>query len=275
MGMLTYSNVYSKDRIKIITENRYAADAVCALMSELYGVKYGVASSTKDRSCKITVNDRKEIAKMSELFPSDPVTLYRINEAVFDQRCGRCFSVFMRGAFIAAGTVSKPQSSFHLEISSPRKNLVNDTVKLLNENGLNPHLTVRNSNNVIYFKKCDDIADFLGFIGASAASFDYINESIIRESRSLANRAVNCDTANIKKTVNAATQALSAIKIIMEAGKLDELPPDLRTTAVLRYENPQASLNELSEMSEPKLTKSGINHRLKRIIEFAKNIVSE
>ena len=181
----------------------------------------------------------------------------------------------MRGAFLAAGTVSKPESSFHLEISSSRKNLINDTMKLMTDNGLSPHITQRNSNSVLYFKKCDDIVDFLGFIGASSASFSYLNESIIRESRSLANRAVNCDTANIKKTLSAASQTLTAIKFIIDADMLDKLPADLKNTALLRYDNPHATLSELSELSEPKLTKSGINHRLKRLIEFAKNIGQE
>ncbi|MBQ3870923.1 MAG: DNA-binding protein WhiA [Clostridia bacterium] len=287
MGILTFSNVYGRDKIKIVTENETAATAVCTLFTELYNVKYVMTSSENDKqtrtanpkergkSYQITVTDRREISKMSDIFPKDTVSLYRINEKVFDRTCGKCASVFMRGAFISAGTVSRPESSFHLEISSPRKNLISDTVKLLNESGLNPHITQRNSNNVLYFKKCDDIADFLGFIGASAASFSYINESIVRESRSLANRAVNCDTANIRKTVNAAAQSMSAIKAIMDAGLLETLPPDLREAALLRYENPQASLNELSEISKPKLTKSGINHRLKRIIEFAKTIKRE
>lgn len=286
MGILTYSNVYSRDRIKIITENRSASDAVSKLFTELYGVKHNISVTRKDRpnesseengseTFKITVGDKREIDKLSELFAKDAVSLYRINENVFSDSCGKCVSYFMRGAFISAGTVSRPESSFHLEISSPRKNLIGDTVKLLTENGLSPHLTQRNSSSVIYFKKCDDIADFLGFIGASSASFSYINESILRESRSLANRAVNCDTANIRKTVNAATEALTAIRYIISRGMLDALPADLRSAAILRYENPQASLSELSELSEPKLTKSGINHRLKRLIEFAKNLGQE
>ena len=287
MGILTFSNIYNRDKIKIVTENKCVADTVCKLLTELYGVNYHCEMSIKSakteegadkvkyNSYKIILNERSEIGKLSELFSKDSISLYRINTDVFEPSCSKCVSVFMRGAFLSAGTVSRPESSFHLEISSSRKNLIFDTVKLLEENGLSPHVTQRNSSTVVYFKKCDDIADFLGFIGASSASFSYINESIIRESRSLANRAVNCDTANIKKTLSAASQTLSAIKYIIDSGMLDKLPSDLKKTALLRYDNPHATLNELSEMSDPKLTKSGINHRLKRLMEYAKNLGQE
>ena len=205
---------------------------------------------------------------MSADLKSNSISLYRVNKEIFDKKCGRCASYFLRGAFIASGTVSRPQSSFHLEISTPFKNLASDTVELCIESGFSPRTAVRNSSNVIYFKKCDDIADFLAFIGANTASFDYINESIVRESRGLANRAVNCDTANIRKTVNAASEAMTAIKYLKDNKLMDKLPSDLKITAELRYDNPQASLAELSDMSEQKLTKSGINHRLRKIIDF-------
>ena len=122
---------------------------------------------------------------------------------------------------------------------------------------------------MIYYKKNSDIADFLAYIGANSAGFDYINESIIRENRGLANRAVNCDTANIKKTVSAAAEVMSAVEYLKNNGLLKDLPEDMKKTADLRLENPQASLAELAELSVPKLTKSGINHRLKRIVEIA------
>ena len=280
MGLLTYSSIFSRDKIKFITEIKPAADAVISLFDEMYGIKCNLYVSEKKNSredsekigavnsYKITVSDKKEIAKMSPDFAKGSLSLYRVNKSVFDDKCGKCGSHFLRGAFISSGTVSRPDSSFHLELSTPYKNLASDTVALCGDAGLVPKMTVRGSNNVIYFKKCDDIADFLAFIGATTASFDYINEAIIRENRGLANRAVNCDTANIKKTVNAANEVMTAISYLKENSVMDKLPEDLRKTADLRYENPQASLSELSEMSSPKLTKSGLNHRLKRIIEL-------
>ena len=280
MGILTYSSVFSREKIKYVTEIKPAAEAVISLLDELYGIKSNLyvterKNSREDteskeavNSYKITVAGKKEISKMSADLKKNSVSLYRVNSEIFDKKCGRCASYFMRGAFIASGTVSRPQSSFHLEISTPFKNLASDTVELCREAGFSPRTALRNSSNVIYFKKCDDIADFLAFIGANTASFDYINESIVRESRGLANRAVNCDTANIKKTVNAATETMTAIKYLKDNDLMEKLPPDLKKTAELRYENPQASLVELAEMSAQKLTKSGVNHRLKKIIEI-------
>ena len=280
MGLLTYSNIFSREKIKFITEIKPASDAVLSLFDELYGIKGNLYVSERKNSreddeskgavnsYKITVSDKKEISKMSSDFKKNSLSLYRVNKNVFDDRCGKCGSYFLRGAFISSGTVSRPDSSFHLEISTPYKNLASDTVALCSDAGLAPKITIRGSNNVIYFKKCDDIADFLAYIGATTSSFDYINEAIIRESRGLANRAVNCDTANIKKTVNAANEVMIAVSYLKENGIMDKLPEDLKKTADLRYENPQASLSELADMSVPKLTKSGLNHRLKRIIQL-------
>ena len=280
MGLLTYSSVFSREKIKLVTEIKPASDAVASLLDELYGIKSNLYVSERKNSredseskeavnsYKITVAGKKEVSKMSADLKKNSVSLYRVNREIFDKKCGKCASYYLRGAFIASGTVSRPESSFHLEISTPFKNLASDTVELCRESGFSPRTALRNSNNVIYFKKCDDIADFLAFIGANTASFDYINESIVRESRGLANRAVNCDTANIKKTVGAANEAVTAIKYLKENGLFDKLPADLKKTAELRYENPQASLIELADMSSQKLTKSGINHRLRRIIDI-------
>ena len=287
MGVLTYSSVFSREKIKFVTEIKPAADTVIALLDELYGIKSNLyvterKNSKEDtdskeavNSYKITVAGKKEIGKMNADLKKYSVSLYRINKDIFDKKCGKCASYFLRGAFIASGTVSRPQSSFHLEISTPFKNLAADTAELCAESGFKTRTALRGSSNVIYIKKCDDIADFLAFIGANTASFDYINESIVRESRGLANRAVNCDTANIKKTVNAANEAMTAIKYLSEKDLLNKLPDDLKKTAKLRYENPQASLLELAEMSNPPLTKSGINHRLRKIIDICEKYKQE
>ena len=284
MGFLTYSSVFSREKIKYITEIKPAADAVISLLDELYGIKCNLYISEKKtsredteskgaiNSYKITVSDKREIAKMSGDFKKDSLSLYRVNKSIFDNRCGKCASYFLRGAFVASGTVSRPDSSFHLELSTPYKNLASDTKELCEDTGISPRITQRGSNNVIYLKKCDDIADFLAYIGATTAGFDYINEAIIRENRGLANRAVNCDTANIKKTVNAANEVMTAISYLTENGMTDKLPPDLQKTIELRLENPQASLSELAELTNPKITKSGLNHRLKKIIEIYEKV---
>ena len=279
MGFLTYASIFSREKIKYITDINPAADAVLSLLNELYGIKGNLYISEKKtsredieskgaiKSYKITVSDRREIAKMSVDFKKDSLSLYRVNKNIFVDRCGKCASCFLRGAFVASGTVSRPDSSFHLELSTPYKNLASDTKELCEDMGIMPKMTLRGSNNVIYFKKCDDIADFLAYIGATTAGFDYINEAIIRENRGLANRAVNCDTANIRKTVNAANEVMTAISYLTENGMIDNLPDDLQKTVELRLENPQASLSELAELTNPKITKSGLNHRLKKIID--------
>ena len=254
-GMLTYANVFARDRIKLITEIKPAADAVISLLDELYGIRtYRTPARHRDddasgavNSYKITVSDKKQIEKMSADLPRGTLSLYRVNRELFERGCDKCRAHYLRGAFIVCGTVSRPDSSFHLELSTPYRNLASDTVTLCTESGVAPRMTVRGSSNVIYYKRNSDIADFLALIGANSASFEYINESIVRENRGLANRAVNCDTANIRKTVNAATEVMEAVAYLRENGLMDKLP----------------------EMSQPRLTKSGVNHRIKKIIEFA------
>ena len=280
-GMLTYANVFARDRIKLITEIKPAADAVISLLDELYGIRTNLYITEHKNSreyddasgavngYKITVSDKKQIEKMSADLPRGTLSLYRVNRELFERGCDKCRAHYLRGAFIVCGTVSRPDSSFHLELSTPYRNLASDTVTLCTESGVAPRMTVRGSSNVIYYKRNSDIADFLALIGANSASFEYINESIVRENRGLANRAVNCDTANIRKTVNAATEVMEAVAYLRENGLMDKLPDDLQRTAELRVGNPQASLSELSEMSQPRLTKSGVNHRIKKIIEFA------
>ena len=167
MGSLAFSGIFTREKIRYITEIAAASENVVTLLDELYGIKSEVTSTEKHGgkerviSCKVTVSDKNEISKMSSDFKKNSVSLYRVNKNIFDEGCGRCASMFLRGAFIASGTVSRPDSSFHLEISTPYKNLASDTAELIRENGIIPRTTMRGSNYVIYLKKCDDIADFL------------------------------------------------------------------------------------------------------------------
>ena len=132
--------------------------------------------------------------------------------------------------------------------------------------------SVRRGKYVIYMKNSTDIEDFLVFIGAQTAAFDVMNEKIVREFRNSVNRQVNCDTANIEKQLAAGKKYIDAVRLLIEADKIDSLPDELRETALLRYENHQLSMTELGRLLTPEVSKSGVRHRLERILEFSREI---
>ncbi len=184
--------------------------------------------------------------------------------------CSTCLPVFLRGLFLASGTVTDPsKKGYHLEILLKSEANCAKVFSLLDEQGLSPRKTIRKGNHSIYFKNSESIEDFLTVIGAPHAALDLMNAKIMREIRNNENRRSNCDASNIFRSTGAADLQIRAIKKLIETGKISLLPGELKTTAMIRYENPECSLTEIAAMHEPPLTKSGVNHRMKRIIDFA------
>ena len=141
--------------------------------------------------------------------------------------------------------------------------------EILTELGLDPKTTDRKGSFSIYFKNSNDIEDFLTVIGAPHAALDLMNAKIMRDIRNNENRRSNCDASNIFRSTGAADTQMRAIKKIMDSGRLSLLSADLQKTALIRYENPECNLMEIAALHEPPLTKSGVNHRLQRIVAFA------
>lgn len=278
-GMLVFSGVCTRERIRFVTENKNVAALYSGLLTELYEVDSNLYVSEKKtppegedeekklyESYKITIPERKQIAKMSLLFVSGN-SLYHINPDLFS--CPLCRATFVRGVFLASGNVTDPDRCYHLEISCAYRNLAYETLTLLKELSLEPKLAMRKTSYILYYKKAETVIDFLNTVGATKSGFDYINQTIKKDSINSVNRAVNCDTANIQKAVTAASEAIDAINYLKDTGKLQSLPPELYSTAALRLENPDMTLKQLSEVSPEPISKSGINHRLKKIIDFA------
>lgn len=276
-GMLAFSNIFQWDKIKLITENKDTAELYTGLLKELYDIdtnEYVSEKHTTDEgerithnSYKITAVSAKRLQPLRELVPSGAPSFYRINENIF--KCESCRRMFIRGAFLASGTISDPKASYHLEISTPYTNLTKDIMKLLEEVGFPPRTTVRKSSNVIYYKDSEQIVDFLNAIGATNAAFEVINRKIMKEYRNNANRRVNFETANIEKTVNACNEINNLIKYLIDSGEINQLDAELQKTAHIRYDNPGLSLSELAAIFEPPISKSGLSHRLRRITAFA------
>ncbi|CCJ33566.1 DNA-binding protein WhiA [Caloramator australicus] len=197
----------------------------------------------------------------------------KINVDLIKKSC--CKKAFLRGAFLASGSISNPEKTYHLEFVSNNQELAEDVMKLLNSFDLGAKIILRKNSYVVYIKEGDKIIDLLNIIGAHNALLELENVRIYKEMRNNVNRLVNCETANLNKTVDAAVRQIESIKLIQEKIGLKKLPPNLREVAELRLNYPDISLKELGQMLNPPIGKSGINHRLRKIEKIAEELRDE
>ncbi|MCF6515697.1 DNA-binding protein WhiA [Lactobacillus sp. S2-2] len=184
---------------------------------------------------------------------------------------------YLRGAFLAGGSVNNPETSrYHLEIYSLYEDHNEMINEMINEYGLNAKTTQRRSGYITYLKEAEKIADFLKLIGATNAMLKFEDIRIVRDMRNSVNRLVNCETANMNKVANAATRQIENIKYISEKVGLEQLPDKLQEVAEIRIKNKEISLKELGEcLPNGAISKSGINHRLRKINEYADKLRKE
>ena len=183
-----------------------------------------------------------------------------------------CKKAALRGAFLAGGSVSDPEKLYHLEIYCKKYELARYFSSLMSEFGLNPKITERTDYCVTYVKDSERIVDFLNLTGAHRALLSLENTRIIKDMRNSVNRAVNCETANLEKTVNASLRQITSIIYIKATIGFDALPENLREIAELREANREISLKELGQLLSPPLGKSGVNHRLRKLDMLAADI---
>ncbi|MFT8364110.1 MAG: DNA-binding protein WhiA [Sporolactobacillus sp.] len=180
-----------------------------------------------------------------------------------------CRRAYLRGAFLAGGSLNHPESSYHLEIFSNYEDHTYSLAKLMNTFQLNVKVLPRKNGFIIYMKEGEKITDFLSVIGANKALFYFEDIRIVKDMRNSVNRLVNCETANLNKTVSAAMHQMENIRLIDKTIGLDELPSKLREIAELRLKNPDITLKELGELASQPISKSGINHRFRKIDQIA------
>lgn len=194
-------------------------------------------------------------------------------------KCPGCFGHFAAGLFIVFGTVTDPLKSYHLELSFDTSAQRDAANHVLSDKGVHMRASERygrnNKRSILYIKDSSAIEDFFALIGANKAAFELMNSKIVRGLRQDANRQMNCDMANINKSLNAARECADVIREMNDADLLIQLPAELRITAVLRMENPQASLTELGALHSPPISKSGVKHRLDKVMEAAKYITEK
>lgn len=270
-GMTLFSKEFSYRGCMFQTENENIVMLYKRLLKELCNIDTDITVSPSGKNYSIVIEDKAIATKIFTFFGHDKSeTNLKVNFSNF--QCPQCQNAFLAGAFLSCGTVSSPEKDYHLEFIVPFLNLTKSFITFLQEMELNPKLTNRKGYNIIYFKVSEQIEDCLYMMGASVAMFDMMNVKIVKEIRNSANRKANCETANIDKMVRAASPQIAAILKIKDKRGLSSLPEPLEQMALIRLENPDSSLQELAEMFDPPLSKSGANHRLKRLVEIAKEL---
>jgi len=185
-----------------------------------------------------------------------------------------CRRAYLRGVFLGGGSVNSPEGTYHLEVITGNERHARYIVRLMKKFHLPAKISERKNWYVIYLKGSEHIVSFLNIIGAHSALLNFENTRIYKDMRNQVNRLVNCETANLNKTVNASIRQLENIKLVGDTVGFDHIPPSLREVAELRVKYPDASLKELGDFMQPRLGKSGINHRLRKIEEIAEKIRS-
>ena len=271
-GILLFCNSFSANGVRIVTESREFAQMIPKLFRKAFDVHFD-SQPQPDGVGKLTfqITDKTKIGRIMEAFgfsPEQTLALH-VNLPIVENDC--CKAAFLRGAFLAGGSVTDPGKGYHLEIATTHSGVSRQTYTLMQEVlGFYPKMAVRGGGQVLYLKQSDMISDFLTFLGAPVAAMGIMEARLEKELNNKVNRRCNCDEANTSKVVEAAQEQLSAIRILQEHGLVEHLPNKLLQAAKARQENPSASLTELAAMMEPPITKPAMNHRLKKLVEMAK-----
>ena len=275
-GLLLYSRLTDGTNSRCRCDSEKSARMTAELIASRFGVYTEMEQQSQER---FTVRI-PESAQRSE-------ALSRVNEYVSEsggaidekELCALltrkiaarecCRGAFVRGAFLAAGTIAEPDKAYSLEFVVRGSDLRDALIAIMAEAGVKCGAAERSGMSVAYIHDSEGMENALALMGAGGAYFKLVDIKMERELKNNANRQLNCDSANISKTVAAAAQQLSAIKRLKQSGAISSLPPELREIAELRLENPEMSLRELGELLSEPLSRSGVNHRLKKIIELA------
>jgi len=271
-GLVLFAH-FSKYNFSITTENEDVFNMYVSALRDYCGVEPVISKTgTKKHTAYIKSDAEKE--KVFEKFGHTlKETSLRINRANIQNEC--CLSSFLRGVFLSCGTVTDPERGYHLEFVVPYKKLSNDLIKFFDEIELFPKYIVRKGNHVVYFKISESIEDILAVIGAQDASLYLMNVKIEKDVKNKVNRIINFEMSNISKTVEAANIQLESIEFIEKKIGIKNLPDNLQSIARLRLENPEASLKDLGNMMDEPISRSGVNHRLDRIVKLAEKLKSD
>lgn len=270
-GILLFCNSFRNDNIKIITESQEFASILPKLFKKAFGFSFDLNSGDgKSGKYVFQMTSSEKLKKVMEAYGfniAETLALH-INLPIVENDCCKLF--FLRGAFLAGGSVTDPEKGYHLEFSTTHHSVSREFYALVQEIlNFSPKLTARGGGQVIYLKNSEQISNFLGQLGASVACMGIIEAKLEHDLNNRVNRRCNCDDANITKVVEASREQIAAIRNLKASGRFDNLPGKIKQAAEVREQNPEASLSELAELVEPKISKPAMSHRLKRLVEMA------
>ncbi len=272
----------SRDRyaVKVRTENISVARKCFTLLKKTFNIEaeslVTINKSKGNTTYTVVVKQHEDAMKLlqaARLVDGDGEISEEFSTSrnlIVHKSC--CKRAFLRGAFLASGSMSHPEKSYHIEMVCASKVKAEQIQKLINSFGLDAKVILRKNSYVVYLKEGSQIVDLLNIMEAPIALMEMENVRILKEMRNSVNRKVNCETANINKTVSAAAKQAEDIRLIQKEMGLNKLPEGLQEIAELRLTYPDASLKELGEMLTEPLGKSGVNHRLRKLSELAEDI---
>ena len=273
-GVLLYCNTFTMQEVRIITENPELAARLPRLFHRAFNVKFDRLPTEEAPGSKLIfqITDPEKLRRIMDTLGYDPrqSLVLHVNFAMLEEDC--CRMSFLRGAFLAGGSVTDPEKRYHLELSTSHVQASREVSALLQEMGFLPRSVMRSGSAVIYFKQSEHIEDLLTTLGAPVAATEIMTAKVDKEIRNGANRAMNCDMANVNKTLDAVAAQQEAIEKLEKAGQLEKLPEKIQETARLRMQNPELPLAQLAALFEPPISKSCLNHRIRKIMEEARKL---
>lgn len=269
-GFALFGRSFNSKRICLQTENEKTAKSYALLLSSVYDVDVDIRrGGGKHPTFIAEVNSEFDRLK---ILASVDFGIYdgSIYSEIFYREC--CKSSFVRGAFLACGHLSDPDKSYRVDFYIKSEDLAKEFSLFLSEHLIDSHISKCGNGFRVYIKKNEMIVNLMAFMGASAVSLQYIEASVIKSFNNKSNRAINCDNANINRTVKASLKQRKAIEYLIKNEQLESLPQELKSVAELRMENPELSLKQLANVSKEPITVSGLNHRLKRIMDIYEEV---
>ncbi|HZK44578.1 MAG TPA: DNA-binding protein WhiA [Syntrophomonadaceae bacterium] len=265
--------------MSVETEDPATARKIYKLLKDILGFKSTVkiidkTDSRKNRGYIVnTILTPLEFAHLNEIVTVKNNKITPLFNGVYSRKC--CQRAYLRGLFLSRGFISSPEGSYHLELIVDHPRLAEDVQGMLKGFGVDAKIIARKKSLVLYVKESEKIGDFLRIVGAYQALLKFEDIRILKSMRNSVNRHVNCETANLVKTINASVRQTELIKKLKKHRGLDSLPYKFRSLAILRLENPESALKELGEMLDPPLSKSGVAYRMKRLEKIAEEMLEE
>ncbi len=269
-GALLYCSSFTASEVRLVTECPPFAQRLPVLLNRAFGLSFDRTPAPGEQKYVFLIENEHKLSQIMDTLgfgPRQSVALH-INFGILEENC--CRAAFLRGAFLAGGSVTEPVKRYHLELNTSHARVGRELTALLRELGLEPKLLTRGASQVTYFKSSQQIEDVLTIMGAPVSAMALMNAKAEKELRNGVNRRVNCENANLDKAVDAAQEQLAAIRRLYELGRVEALPGSLKETIVLREAYPELTLSELANEFDPPITKSCLNHRLRRLISLSR-----